>query len=350
MLTIIIIKWNILFWILFPGKVAAYGSALFGRASRHGARHRRRLSISPSTIGRAERCCRLSQSNNEERGKRIPNEEVSLEVLPSITGVTLKVALDKNNGLYDAAIRDDPTVPARFTSSASLDRVHRIRRDVQAVLVGRTTVQVDNPSLLVRRGIPIEPENQPLRAIIDPQLQLFSGTSPSSSWNVPGLQVFQDGNPTVVYYDNQGCEHMDIDRLRQQLSETTALIGLPRLASSQAEKATRRQSSSLCMSTLLQDLRQRFQVQHVLVEGGLQTARSFLEQKLVDRALLIRAVQVEFLKPGLTWTSPEHDLRQAGLVLFEEEGVDPFWSSVDQLQAWVRPSEHWPGESLALWP
>ncbi len=39
----------------------------------------------------------------------------------------------------------------RFTSSESLDAAHRLRRDLDAVLVGVETVVRDNPSLTVRR-------------------------------------------------------------------------------------------------------------------------------------------------------------------------------------------------------
>merc|ERR1712161_19398 len=106
----------------------------------------------------------------------------------------------------------------RFTSSESLTMVHRLRRDSDAVLVGRGTVQVDDPSLTVRRVPPLiqrrrrrrilkgEPKQrnekeekveyeyqsniiQPLRVVLDPSLSI--------------LRDEMDGNYAILRNDNK---------------------------------------------------------------------------------------------------------------------------------------------------
>ena len=75
--------------------------------------------------------------------------------------VTLKIALDRNGAVDDLGDKAE-----RFTSPASLDAVHRLRRHCDAVLVGASTVARDDPSLTVRR-VPLAPRTaQPLRVVL----------------------------------------------------------------------------------------------------------------------------------------------------------------------------------------
>ena len=75
--------------------------------------------------------------------------------------VTLKIAMDRNGAVDDLGDKAE-----RFTSPASLDAVHRLRRHCDAVLVGASTVARDDPSLTVRR-VPLAPRTaQPLRVVL----------------------------------------------------------------------------------------------------------------------------------------------------------------------------------------
>ena len=148
--------------------------------------------------------------------------------------VTLKLALDRNGAVDDLGDKAE-----RFTSPASLDAVHRLRRHCDAVLVGASTVARDDPSLTVRR-VPLAPRTaQPLRVVL--------GRAPAEA----GL--LNDGLETVVFSKD------DLDG--------TGAAALP---------------------GVLRTLRQRG-VSHLMVEGGPQTARYFLSAGLVDRAIVVRA-------------------------------------------------------------
>ena len=75
--------------------------------------------------------------------------------------ITLKIAMDRNGAVDDLGDKAE-----RFTSPASLDAVHRLRRHCDAVLVGASTVARDDPSLTVRR-VPLAPRTaQPLRVVL----------------------------------------------------------------------------------------------------------------------------------------------------------------------------------------
>ena len=100
-----------------------------------------------------------------------------------VSSVTLKMAFDENWAVAD----DAEIISERFTSPSSLDLVHRLRRDSDAVVVGRSTVQRDNCTLTVR-CVP-SPKKQPVRVVVDPNLSLLDGV----------YALFQDGLETIVY-------------------------------------------------------------------------------------------------------------------------------------------------------
>ncbi|KAH8076305.1 hypothetical protein JL721_298 [Aureococcus anophagefferens] len=89
--------------------------------------------------------------------------------------VTLKVAVDRFGAVDDLGGKS-----GRFTSPASLDCVHRLRRGSDAVLVGVSTVARDDPSLTVRRVDPVDGA-QPLRVVLDPNGRAPRRCSPTAS-------------------------------------------------------------------------------------------------------------------------------------------------------------------------
>ena len=142
--------------------------------------------------------------------------------------VTVKIATDSNGSVDDLSEN-----AARFTSQECLVRVHELRKDCDAILVGSNTVIRDDPSLTVRL---VETERQPLRVVIDPNNRI-----PEES------KVLNDGF---------GTRHLNDD-----------FRGLE------------------AMLDMLGDL----EVQRLLVEGGPTTITHFLEQDLVDEFILVKS-------------------------------------------------------------
>lgn len=135
--------------------------------------------------------------------------------------------------------------PTRLSGPEDWERVHRLRREVDAVLVGIGTVLADDPRLTARPGG--QPaDDQPLRVVLD-----SGGRTP------PDARVLDGAAPTLLVT----VEGADVDRVGADVVE--AGIGTVDLVSTLEALADRG-------------------VERVLVEGGGRVAGSFLWAGLVD--------------------------------------------------------------------
>jgi riboflavin-specific deaminase-like protein len=237
----------------------------------------------------------------------------------SILGVTLKMAFDENWAVAD----DAEEKSERFTSPASLDLVHRLRRDSDCVLVGRTTVQRDNCTLTVRRVPLSDHQTQPVRVVIDSKLSLLKNEQER-------FAMFHDGLETIVY-----CSQECLDECKNTFlnNDSVTLVPLP----------FDHRRDLLSITDIVQDLKDNKDIHHVMVEGGPVTARLFLQEQLVDRAILIKA-PVVFSKPVASHIS-NSTLKEAGLVL-----LGTTLSDGDVIEYWSRPGLAWPTENVDDWP
>lgn len=142
--------------------------------------------------------------------------------------ITVKMAVDRNG-----SVDDREAAAKRFTSPGCLEKVHELRRDCDAVLVGVETVNRDNPQLTVRL---VPSTRQPLRIVLDPNGRVN-----------PDAELLIDGGETMLIQ-----------------KEFTGL------------------------SSLLNQLGDQH-IQRVLIEGGPTTVHHFLEQHLVDELFLVHA-------------------------------------------------------------
>lgn len=223
--------------------------------------------------------------------------------------VTLKMAFDRSWGVADLSEKKSE----RFTSPGSLDLVHRLRRCSDAVLVGRGTVERDDCTLTVRR---VPSRTQPVRVVVDPRLTLFQQVENP-------YQLIHDGLPTIVY-----CADGTMGDL--SFSEGVTIAPL-------SEKDGR-----LAAKDIVQDLKERG-IRNIMVEGGPATARCFLNEKMVERAILIRA-PLNFETPF-----PSHITTQA----IKDAGLQFLGSSLcdgDTVEYWSRPDLPWPTDELTDWP
>ena len=142
--------------------------------------------------------------------------------------VTVKIATDCKGSVDDLSGNS-----GRFTSEQCLVKVHQLRKDCCAILVGANTVIRDDPSLTVRL---VDSQRQPLRVIIDPNNRIQSEAK--------------------VLTDGFGTKH---------LSEEFRGLGP--------------------MLDMLGDL----EIQRLLVEGGPTTINHFLEADLVDEFIIVQS-------------------------------------------------------------
>jgi creatinine amidohydrolase len=135
------------------------------------------------------------------------------------------------------------------TGAKDIERLHRIRALVDAVIVGAETVMRDDPRLTVRL---VEGSN-PVRVVLDPSGRLDSGR-----------RVFSEGGPrTLVVRKDDGARRetsADVDELRVGWSK----------------------AGGFDLEALLSALRGRG-LRRILVEGGGVTVSRFLQAGLLDR-------------------------------------------------------------------
>jgi riboflavin-specific deaminase-like protein len=242
----------------------------------------------------------------EDENQALQSRVISKE----IKGVTLKLAVDSNGAVADVSA----SISERFTCEASLDMVHRLRRDCDAVLVGRATVEMDDCTLTVRR-VPTQ-NKQPTRIILDPSLRL----------ELDRFKVATDGMPTIIVYVSD--DELGVDGLtRHDAYSNVVLLGI---SPSGADS-----NLTISAKILVDILRSQFQIHHILVEGGPRTARQFLEEQMVDRAIVVEAPMT--FANGLPSIINATTMQEAGL-----EQINSFMLDVDRVTCYSRPNLPWP--------
>lgn len=268
----------------------------------------------------------------------------------TITGVTLKIAFDAQGGVADLSSEKSE----RFTCGESLDMVHRLRRVSDAVLVGRSTVEIDDCTLTVRR-VPLlalgdENENspqqkqkqQPVRVIVDPQLDL----------KLDQFKIFQDGLATIVVHAIADDIHANTTSESKQNNEKemsnvpfvkTTNKDYPNVTFLGLRPIDDQGKQRLSTRHMCDVLAKEFDIHHIMVEGGPNTALQFLKDGTVDRAILVYA-PISFKDPLLSSISTTI-LDQAGL-----EPIGNYTLGVDSVKCLSRPIIQWPSDDVSSWP
>ncbi|MFZ3231248.1 MAG: bifunctional diaminohydroxyphosphoribosylaminopyrimidine deaminase/5-amino-6-(5-phosphoribosylamino)uracil reductase RibD [Pseudobdellovibrio sp.] len=153
-----------------------------------------------------------------------------------------------------------------ITSEASRNFVHELRSYYDAILVGRNTIEVDNPSLNIRHP---EITKESKIIIIDPSSKILEKISKGAEF-----RFLQLNNKKNIYfavrksnqaYGFQQIEFSNLEMLTQKLWQ----IGL----------------------------------RSIFIEGGAKTYSFFLEAKLIDRIYLFLAPTIIGGLNGLSWAS-----------------------------------------------
>lgn len=179
--------------------------------------------------------------------KRVPF--VTLKTAESLDG---KIATRKHNSKW-------------ITSEASRDYGHRLRSEVDAILVGVNTVIKDNPLLTSRRN------RSPVKVVLDPYLRVPESARIFSKRS-PGLNIL-----AVLM---TGLNKKSTAQKAGRLSKKGVLV-----------LACRNKAGRIDLRGLLRELAE-LEISHLLVEGGGDTAAGFIESRLVDRVLFFIAPRI----------------------------------------------------------
>ncbi len=182
--------------------------------------------------------------------------------------ITLKWAQSMDG--FIAGLKDGKPTRTALSSPVTQALSHQLRAETDAILVGRRTAEIDNPSLTTR----LWTGRNPLRLVIDPKgslpstLHLFDGTAPTRAYVLPQAKPAYEGKGATVV------------RLKE---------GMPMLQG------------------ILSDLASEG-VQSLLVEGGSQTLQAFIDSGFWDeiRAEKTKRMLVRGLKaPRLSASNPQ---------------------------------------------
>ena len=165
--------------------------------------------------------------------------------------VHLKLAMS-----LDGRISLNRSVSTALSGTVALERVHELRHEYDAILVGGNTAFVDNPSLTDRSGKPRR--RKLVRVVLDNRLRI-----PVESILVASARE----TPTVVI-SNSGDEEK-VAKLRGSGVELL-------------------REDARDLKSVLECLRQR-ELQSVLVEGGTEVAGAFCDSRLVDKLTFFAA-------------------------------------------------------------
>jgi diaminohydroxyphosphoribosylaminopyrimidine deaminase / 5-amino-6-(5-phosphoribosylamino)uracil reductase len=173
--------------------------------------------------------------------------------------VMLKLAISADGKVAAAGRR-----PLAITGSEARDRVHLLRAQSDAIMIGIGTALADDPLLSCR--LPGMEKDSPVRVVLDGELRLPVGS-----------RLAQTAREVPVWVI--AAMHAPLDR-EQALSAVGAhVMRVPRRA------------GQLDMSTVLQLLAERG-ITRLMVEGGPTLAASLVAADLIDEAKLIRSAKI----------------------------------------------------------
>jgi diaminohydroxyphosphoribosylaminopyrimidine deaminase/5-amino-6-(5-phosphoribosylamino)uracil reductase len=171
--------------------------------------------------------------------------------------VILKLAVSSDDKIAAAGRK-----PVTITGEAAKSRVHLLRAQCDAILVGIGTVLSDDPLLTCR--LPGMEARSPVRVVLDPRLRI-SGTS--------RLVHSARGTPLWV--------------MASELAEAPAAMKLGAAGAQVMRLAPPKSSLGLDPAAVLHALAEKG-ITRLLVEGGARVASSFVAAGLVDEVWLLR--------------------------------------------------------------
>ncbi len=153
--------------------------------------------------------------------------------------------------------------PGWMTGESSMKKVHGLRNSLDAILVGRGTIDADNPSLTTR--LPGKRGRDPVRVVLDSRLQL----------SLQSRILCLDSPAPTILFCSEFADPEKIAHLRAMDNVFVYVVACD-------------QDGGLALREVLAELGKRG-ICSLLVEGGAAVHGSFLKKGLVDRVFLFVA-------------------------------------------------------------
>lgn len=226
-----------------------------------------------------------------ERESRRLNEAYEKLVTSGLPLVQVKMA-----ATADGKVASRTGVSRWITGEAARKEVHRMRRECDAVMVGRGTVTMDDPELTVRM-VPLGRARPPLRVVVDSRLSIPDD-----------CKLARGGDPKVLVVVTPQHDRRKGERLRARGVE---VLEVPE------------REGRVDLRELLRVLGDRG-VARLLVEGGPTLVGSLLEERLADRLTL-------FLAPMVCGDMEARSWAEGRTTLAPQESLPLRWERVRRL-------------------
>ena len=172
-----------------------------------------------------------------------------------------------------------------ITSVESREKSHRLRLEHDAILVGRKTVETDNPSLNVRLRVAEEFRNRAV--ILDPRAELLPRLLEDSADEKFNIVRVRGWDHLIVVVQDHKIPAPLLARARDRGVRVLAGIG---------------SEGIMDLNYLTRELR-REGVQGLFVEGGAGTLGPFFDQSIVNRLHVFMAPLLLGGREGVGWAS-----------------------------------------------
>lgn len=156
----------------------------------------------------------------------------------------------------DGRISLSNSVSTALSGEEALTRVHELRHEHDAILVGANTAEADNPSLTDRSGKPRRVKL--VRIVLDNRLRIRLDST---------LVTTATETPTIIF--SSSTDEEKIEKLFRHG------VHVPRI-------------NARDLRAVLEELKKR-EIESVLVEGGTEVAGAFVDARLVDKLSFIAA-------------------------------------------------------------
>jgi diaminohydroxyphosphoribosylaminopyrimidine deaminase/5-amino-6-(5-phosphoribosylamino)uracil reductase len=165
----------------------------------------------------------------------------------------------------DGRIADPERKIFKITSDDSYKEVHKIRKKVDALLIGVRTILVDNPNLTVRL---VKSDKQPYKIIIDPHLQC-----------PVNAKIFKEKDKVILATTDERANEKYPGSLIWVFKEKNGLIDVKEILKKAGKEG----------------------ITSVMVEGGSETFTHFIQAGVIDKYLLFYSPS--FIGKGVPLTS-----------------------------------------------
>lgn len=178
--------------------------------------------------------------------------------------VILKWA-QSEDGFLDRKRMDQSKAPVLLSTSVTRMMAHKLRSEVQSIMVGTNTATLDNPSLTVRYWA----GDSPLRVTIDNHMRI-----PDNA------HLFDGSHPTLIYRKREKVIEKRTSGSGNMEDDDFACL----LPGKNKEYKTIENSASF-LKEIMTDLYGR-NIASLLVEGGAQLHNSFIEEDIWDELIV----------------------------------------------------------------